>query len=97
MNRRTASSRRRASVRALGVEYVCTFRPEPEGGYTVRCEAFPEIVTYGRTLEEARYNAREAIALCIAVYREDGRRIPRPAPKLRSVIQERVSIAGVLT
>lgn len=70
--------RRREKVRIIDTQYQCTFRSEPEGGYTVRCAAFPEIVTHGRTLEEARHNAREAIELCIEVYQEEGRRLPRP-------------------
>src|SRR5437879_5313989 len=52
----------------LDAQYACTFRPEPEGGYTVLCAAFPGLVSYGRTLEEARTNAREALELCIRVY-----------------------------
>jgi predicted RNase H-like HicB family nuclease len=60
----------------VSAQYVCTFRPEPEGGYTIRCAAFPEIVSYGKSLEEARRHAREAIELCLEVYREKG----GPAP-----------------
>ena len=67
---------RSETVRALDVRYVCSFRPEPEGGYTVRCAAFPEIVTYGFSLDEARANAREAIELCLEVYEEEGKAIP---------------------
>jgi antitoxin HicB len=57
-------------------QYLCTFRPEPEGGFTVRCPAFPEIVSYGLSMDEARRNAREAIELCLEVYRDEGRPIP---------------------
>jgi predicted RNase H-like HicB family nuclease len=39
--------------------------------------AFPEIVSYGASLEEARHNAREAIDLCLEVYREKGWPLPK--------------------
>jgi antitoxin HicB len=67
-----AKTRRKEKVEAFDAQYVCTFRPEPEGGYTVRCPAFPEIVSFGASLEEARRNAREAIELCLEVYRDSG-------------------------
>jgi predicted RNase H-like HicB family nuclease len=67
-----AIMKRNETVETIDPQYVCTFRPEPEGGYTVRCRAFPEIVSYGATLEEARHNAREAIELCIEVYQGKG-------------------------
>jgi predicted RNase H-like HicB family nuclease len=68
--------RREETVGISDAQYVCTFRPEAEGGYTVRCAAFPEIVTFGASLEEARAAAREAIELCIEVCQQEGRRLP---------------------
>jgi predicted RNase H-like HicB family nuclease len=68
--------RREETVGISDAQYGCTFRPEAEGGYTVRCAAFPEIVTFGASLEEARAAAREAIELCIEVYQQEGRRLP---------------------
>jgi len=67
---------RKETIDTLHAQYVCNFRPEPEGGYTVTCPAFPEIVSYGSSLEEARRNAREAIELCLEVYRDEGREFP---------------------
>ena len=67
---------RRETIGRRNAQYICTFRPEPEGGYTVRCASFPEVVTHGASLEEARANAREAIELCLEVYEEEGRPIP---------------------
>jgi predicted RNase H-like HicB family nuclease len=60
--------KRKEKIGTVDAQYICTFRPEPEGGYTVRCPAFPEIVSFGASLEEARQNAREAIELCLRVY-----------------------------
>jgi predicted RNase H-like HicB family nuclease len=54
------------AVSMLTAQYVCTFRPNPEGGYSVRCAAFPELITSGRTLEEARAMARDALEQCVA-------------------------------
>jgi predicted RNase H-like HicB family nuclease len=65
--------------------------PEEEGGYTVRCDAFPELITNGRTLEEARAAAREALELCLEVYRDEGRPIPESDADPRTVIKEVVS------
>ena len=72
--------KRNEAVRTINAQYVCTFRPEPTGGYTVRCSAFPELITHGRTLEEARAMAQEALELCLEVYQEEGKPIP-PAAK----------------
>jgi len=69
--------KRTETVSTIHAQYVCTFRPEPGGGYTVRCAAFPELITNGRTLEEARAAAREALELCLEVYRDEGRPIKK--------------------
>ena len=68
--------KRNEAVRTINAQYICTFRPEPAGGYTVRCNAFPELITHGRTLEEARAMAQEALELCLEVYQEEGKPIP---------------------
>lgn len=39
------------------------FEPSDEGGYTVFVPALPGCISEGETLEEARSNIREAIAL----------------------------------
>ncbi len=41
--------------------YTVFFEPLPEGGYQVIVPALPEIVTHGRTREEARKMAKDAI------------------------------------
>jgi len=41
--------------------FIVTLRPEPEGGFTVRVPAFPEIVSYGKDEAEAPEMAKEAI------------------------------------
>ncbi len=82
------SMKRTETITTLHAQYVCTFRPEPGGGYTVRCAAFPELVTNGRTLEEARAAAREALELCLEVYRDEGRPIPTSDTDPHTIIKE---------
>ena len=49
---------------------------EEDGLYLVRVPAFPEVHTYGGTVEESKANAKEAIELAIEMYREEGRSLP---------------------
>jgi antitoxin HicB len=42
--------------------YNIMLRPEPEGEYTALAPALPGCVTYGRTLDEAREMAKDAIS-----------------------------------
>lgn len=84
--------KRRETIRTIAAQYVCVFRPEPEGGYTVTCPALPEVVTYGRTLADARVQAREAIELCLEVYRDEGRRLPPSDRDPRRTVKELVPV-----
>ncbi|HUO05007.1 MAG TPA: type II toxin-antitoxin system HicB family antitoxin [Candidatus Binataceae bacterium] len=43
--------------------YQISLVPEDEGGYTVIVPSLPGCISYGRTVEEATANAREAIEL----------------------------------
>jgi predicted RNase H-like HicB family nuclease len=85
------------TISAIDAQFICTFRPEPEGGYSVRCAAFPELITHGGTLEEARAMAREALELCLEVYRDEGRPIPAsdadPQKTVREVIPVKLARA----
>jgi antitoxin HicB len=87
------SMKRTKSGRQVVVAYLCRFRPEPEGGFTVTCPKLPPVVTYGETLKEAQANAREAIELCLEVMREDGQPIPPPDRDLASPINQLVAVA----
>jgi antitoxin HicB len=73
---------------AMGTErtYTIQLRPEPEGGFTVRVPALPEIVTYGIDETEALLMAREAIELALEVRREDGDEIPADVSPLTRTI-----------
>ena len=41
--------------------YAVVLRPEPEGGFTVRVPALPEIVTYGENESEALAIDRKSV------------------------------------
>jgi predicted RNase H-like HicB family nuclease len=49
---------------------------KPERWVSVLPSTLPPVVTYGATYEAAMYNAREAIELILAVYRDEGIAIP---------------------
>lgn len=52
------------------------FRPEPEGGYTVIVPSLPGCVTYGRTLEEAKKMAIDAIQGYLVSLRKHKESVP---------------------
>jgi len=56
--------------------YNIMLRPEPEGGYTALVPALPGCVTYGRTVDEAREMAKDAISGYIASLRKHKDLIP---------------------
>ena len=56
--------------------YAVVLRPEPEGGFTVRVPAFPEIVSYGDDETHALAMAKEAIELAIEHRASLGEEIP---------------------
>jgi predicted RNase H-like HicB family nuclease len=51
-------------------------RPEPEGGFTAIVPALPGCVTHGRTLDEAKEMARDAIVGYIESLRKHREPIP---------------------
>ena len=60
--------------------FAIVLRSEPEGGFTVRVPALPEIVTYGEDEAEALAMAKEAIELSLEYRAEKGLDIPEPEP-----------------
>ncbi len=57
------------------LSYRILLRPEPEGGYTVMVPTLPGCITYGKTIEEARKMAADAIQTYIASLRKHGETI----------------------
>jgi antitoxin HicB len=60
--------------------YTFVFDPDPEGGFVVTCPALPGLVTHGRTLDEARNMARDAMEGYVGVLIEDGEAVPESDP-----------------
>jgi antitoxin HicB len=58
-------------------------------GYQVTVPLLPGLITYGRTLAEAREMARDAILCYLEGLRKDGERIPDE----KSTIQEKLRVA----
>jgi predicted RNase H-like HicB family nuclease len=73
--------------------YTIVLRPEPEGGYTVRVPALPEVVTYGEDQDEALAMAKDAIELCLLSRAERGEEIPESDPGSGGVVVSSVSVS----
>ncbi len=52
--------------------YTVYFEPQTDGSFAVVFPAFPEIVTFGRGLDEARAMARDALRCHLEGLRKDG-------------------------
>jgi predicted RNase H-like HicB family nuclease len=61
------------------MEYIAYLHKDPKSDYGVSFPDFPGCVTAGKTLEEARRMAAEALALHIQGMAEDGETIPEPS------------------
>ncbi len=73
--------------------YTVYFEPQTDGSFAVVFPAFPEIVTFGRTLEEARAMARDALRCHLEGLRKDGETIPPETPPSGQPIREEVVVA----
>jgi predicted RNase H-like HicB family nuclease len=61
------------------MEYIAYLHKDPDSDFGVSFPDFPGCVTAGKTLEEARRMATEALALHVEGLLEDGREIPEPS------------------
>jgi predicted RNase H-like HicB family nuclease len=73
--------------------YTVYFEPQTDGSFAVVFPAFPEIVTFGRTLEEARAMARDALRCHLEGLRKDGEVIPAETPPAGQPIREEIVVA----
>lgn len=71
----------------MSLELTAVFRAAPEGGYVAFVEELPGANTQGETLEEARVNLREAVALVL----EANRALSEEELVGQTVIRERLS------
>ncbi len=69
--------------------YTVIYEPVKEGGYQVTVPLLQGLVTYGRTLEEAREMAQDAIRCYIESLKKEKEKIPQE----KSILQERVSVS----
>ena len=67
--------------------YTIVVEPDEDGGFFVVVPALPECFTRGRTIEECRERAVEAIEVHIAGLRADGQPVPEEVgtPQLLAV------------
>jgi predicted RNase H-like HicB family nuclease len=61
------------------MEYIAYLHKEKKSDFGVSFPDFPGCITAGKTLEEARRNAVEALTLHIEGMLEDGEEMPEPA------------------
>jgi antitoxin HicB len=67
--------------RTMTDEYRITIRPlskDEGGGYLVEYPEIPGCMSDGKTVEEAIANGREALSDCLEVFKESGRKAPKP-------------------
>ncbi|HYM31009.1 MAG TPA: type II toxin-antitoxin system HicB family antitoxin [Candidatus Cybelea sp.] len=75
-------------------DYIALIRKEADSDYGVSFPDFPGCVTAGRTLDEARASAIEALALHIRGMIEDGEAIPVPS-SLEQVMADKDNVDAV--
>lgn len=70
--------------------YRVIYEPLSEGGFQVIVPALPGIVTYGRTIQEAREMAQDAIACHLKGLLKDNEEIPEDPANNVSSFSERI-------
>ncbi|MBF0292127.1 MAG: type II toxin-antitoxin system HicB family antitoxin [Nitrospinae bacterium] len=58
------------------LRYSAVFDPAQEGGFNVSFPDFPGCVTFGRSFEDAKENAREVLELWLTELAAGGEKIP---------------------
>ncbi len=59
-------------------QYTVVIEPGEDGYFVVHVPALPGCITQGRTMDEARTNAKEAIEAYLGSLRKHGQPIPEP-------------------
>ena len=72
--------------------YTVIFEELAEGGYQVIVPALPGIVTYGRTVAEARDMARDAIVCQVRGLIKDNEEVPEDSFALTQPFKEEVKV-----
>ena len=87
MNKKQKPIRQR--IRGQELSFTVVFDPVPEGGYQVTAPVLPGLITYGRTLAEAREMARDALRCHLEAMRKAG----EPLPDERNAHTEKLRVA----
>ena len=58
---------RKEPITSAEYTYAAIFEPVEEGGFVVSFPAFPDLMTQGETLEEARAMAADLLTGCLAL------------------------------
>ena len=61
------------------MEYIAIIHKDRKSDFGVSFPDFPGCITAGRTLEEAKIMAAEALRVCIEEMRADGEAVPDPS------------------
>lgn len=75
--------------------YNVIFRPEPEGGFTVIVPSLPGCVTYGRSLEEAKKMAVDAIKGYLVSLKKHRESVPTDEDDFLTSVEARETRARV--
>ena len=70
------SDTRTAPVESGSANYTATFELGEDGWWAAQVVELPEAISQGRTLDEARANVADALALAIELRAKEGREIP---------------------
>lgn len=73
--------------------YTVFFEPQMDGTYNVVFPAIPGIVTFGRTLDEARRMAADALKCHLEGLIEDGAALPKEKSLRRKLRKEELVVS----
>jgi len=73
------------------LSYRILLRPEPEGGYTVLVPSLPGCITYGKSVEDARKMALDAIKAYLVSLKKHGEPIPDDSEILESTLNIKIA------
>lgn len=70
------SETRTAPLKSDDATYTATFELGEDGWWAAQVVEVPEAISQGRTLDEARVNVADALALALDLRAKEGREIP---------------------
>ncbi len=80
---------RKKMFRTREYSYTVIYEPAREGGYQATVPLLPGLVTYGRTFEEAREMARDAIRCYLEGLLKDKEKVPKES----NLLQEKITVS----